>query len=187
MNIKVKSIIFAVFLATIPVLITMNIYITKFSERSIELIKENVIIAAKDQSTHLEDFFDQRLINLNVISNMPITHDFLDDFNNNILDKSEEMKFRRKIIFDILNLRQQEQAYLVKTSLISKDNTIIASSDGNSVGNKAVFDKNDIIKFNNKEIVITDIIENEKFNNGEKSAIIAIPIFFEDEYQGIIA
>ncbi|WP_252234609.1 diguanylate cyclase [Clostridium sp. ZS1] len=186
MNIKVKSIIFAVFLATIPVLITMNIYITKFSERSIELIKENVIIAAKDQSTHLEDFFDQRLINLNVISNMPITHDFLDDFNNNILDKSEEMKFRRKIIFDILNLRQQEQAYLVKTSLISKDNTIIASSDGNSVGNKAVFDKNDIIKFNNKEIVITDIIENEKFNNGEKSAIIAIPIFFEDEYQGII-
>lgn len=56
MNIKVKSIIFAVFLATIPVLITMNIYITKFSERSIELIKENVIIAAKDQSTHLEDF-----------------------------------------------------------------------------------------------------------------------------------
>ncbi|WP_252237927.1 MULTISPECIES: diguanylate cyclase [unclassified Clostridium] len=186
MNIKVKSIIFAVFLATIPVLITMNIYITKFSERSIELIKENVIIAAKDQSTHLEDFFDQRLINLNVISNMPITHDFLDDFNNNILDKSEEMKFRRKIIFDILNLRQQEQAYLVKTSLISKDNTIIASSDSNSVGNKAVFDKNDIIKFNNKEIVITDIIENEKFNNGEKSAIIAIPIFFEDEYQGII-
>ncbi|MBN1039771.1 diguanylate cyclase [Clostridium botulinum] len=186
MNIKVKSIIFAVFLATIPVLITMNIYITKFSERSIELIKENVIIAAKDQSTHLEDFFDQRLINLNVISNMPITHDFLDDFNNNILDKSEEMKFRRKIIFDILNLRQQEQPYLVKTSLISKDNTIIASSDGNSVGNKAVFDKNDIIKFNNKEIIITDIIENEKFNNGEKSAIIAIPIFFEDEYQGII-
>ncbi|WP_252243491.1 MULTISPECIES: diguanylate cyclase [unclassified Clostridium] len=186
MNIKVKSIIFAVFLATIPVLITMNIYITKFSERSIELIKENVIIAAKDQSTHLEDFFDQRLINLNVISNMPITHDFLDDFNNNILDKSEEMKFRRKIIFDILNLRQQEQPYLVKTSLISKDNTIIASSDGNSVGNKAVFDKNDIIKFNNKEIVITDIIENEKFNNGEKSAIIAIPVFFEDEYQGII-
>ena len=89
---------------------------------------------------------------------MPITHDFLDDFNNNILDKSEEMKFRRKIIFDILNLRQQEQPYLVKTSLISKDNTIIASSDGNSVGNKAVFDKNDIIKFNNKEIVITDII-----------------------------
>ncbi|KFX59643.1 diguanylate cyclase [Clostridium botulinum] len=186
MNIKVKSIIFAVFLATTPVLITMNIYITKFSERSIELIKENVIIAAKDQSTHLEDFFDQRLINLNVISNMPITHDFLDDFNNNILDKSEEMKFRRKIIFDILNLRQQEQPYLVKTSLISKDNTIIASSDGNSVGNKAVFDKNDIIKFNNKEIVITDIIENEKFNNGEKSAIIAIPVFFEDEYQGII-
>ncbi|MGN2368589.1 diguanylate cyclase domain-containing protein [Clostridium cagae] len=186
MNIKVKSIIFAVFLVTTPVLITMNIYITKFSERSIELIKENVIIAAKDQSTHLEDFFDQRLINLNVISNMPITHDFLDDFNNNILDKSEEMKFRRKIIFDILNLRQQEQPYLVKTSLISKDNTIIASSDGNSVGNKAVFDKNDIIKFNNKEIVITDIIENEKFNNGEKSAIIAIPVFFEDEYQGII-
>ncbi len=186
MNIKVKSIIFAVFLATTPVLITMNIYITKFSERSIELIKENVIIAAKDQSTHLEDFFDQRLINLNVISNMPITHDFLDDFNNNILDKSEEMKFRRKIIFDILNLRQREQPYLVKTSLISKDNTIIASSDGNSVGNKAVFDKNDIIKFNNKEIVITDIIENEKFNNGEKSAIIAIPVFFEDEYQGII-
>ncbi|MDR5588576.1 diguanylate cyclase domain-containing protein [Clostridium aquiflavi] len=186
MDIKKKSIIFAVLLAIIPVLITMNIYITKFTQRSIELIKENVIIAARDQSTHLEDFFDQRLINLNVISNMPITHDFLDDFNNNILDKSEEMKFRKEIIFDILNLRQQEQPYLVKTSLISKDNTIIASSDSDSIGNKAVFDKNDIIKFNNKETVITDIIENEKFNNGEKSAIIAIPIFFHDEYQGVI-
>ncbi|WP_252226633.1 diguanylate cyclase [Clostridium sp. ZBS2] len=186
MDIKKKSIIFAVLLAIIPVLITMNIYITKFTQRSIELIKENVIIAARDQSTHLQDFFDQRLINLNVISNMPITHDFLDDFNNNILDKSEEMKFRKEIIFDILNLRQQEQPYLVKTSLISKDNTIIASSDSDSIGNKAVFDKNDIIKFNNKETVITDIIENEKFNNGEKSAIIAIPVFFHDEYQGVI-
>ncbi|NFO04567.1 diguanylate cyclase [Clostridium botulinum] len=187
MNIKKKSIILAVFLSTIPVLITMNIYITKFSERSIELIKENVILAAKDQSTHLENFFDQRLINLNVISNMSITRDFLYDFNNNILDKSEEIKFRRDIIVEILKSRQHEQSYLVKTSLISKDNTIIASSDGNSIGNKAAFDDKAIEKFNNKETIITDIIEHEGMNNGEKSAMIAIPIFFDDAYQGVIA
>ncbi|KIL07987.1 signal peptide protein [Clostridium botulinum] len=187
MNIKKKSIILAVFLSTIPVLITMNIYITKFSERSIELIKENVILAAKDQSTHLENFFDQRLINLNVISNMPITHDFLYDFNNNILDKSEEIKFRRNIIVEILKSRQHEQSYLVKTSLISKDNTIIASSDSNSIGNKAIFNDKAIAKFNNKETMITDIIEYEGMNNGEKSAMIAIPIFFDDAYQGSIA
>ncbi|WP_315081678.1 diguanylate cyclase domain-containing protein [uncultured Clostridium sp.] len=187
MDIKKKSIIFAVFLATIPVLITMNIYITKFSERSIELIKENVIIAARDQSTHLENFFDERLINLNVISNMEITHDFLYDFNNNILDKSEEIKFRREIIVDILKSRQHEQPYLVKTSLISKDNAIIASSDSNSVGNKAIFDDSDIMKFKNKETLITNIIEDETINNGEKSAIIAISIFSNEEYQGVIA
>ncbi|MBN1062936.1 diguanylate cyclase [Clostridium botulinum] len=187
MNIKKKSIILAVFLSTIPVFITMSIYITKFSERSIELIKENVILAAKDQSTHLENFFDQRLINLNVISNMPITHDFLYDFNNNILNKSEEIKFKRDIIVEILKSRQHEQSYLVKTSLISKDNTIIASSDSNSIGNKAAFDDKAIAKFNNKETIITDIIEYEGMNNGEKSAMVAIPIFFDDSYQGVIA
>ncbi|MBN1036627.1 diguanylate cyclase [Clostridium botulinum] len=187
MNIKKKSIILAVFLSTIPVLITMNIYITKFSERSIELIKENVILAAKDQSTHLENFFNQRLINLNVISNMPITHEFLYAFNNNILDKPEEIKFRRDIIVEILKSRQHEQSYLVKTSLISKDNTIIASSDSNSIGKKAVLDDQAIAKFNNKETMITDIIQYEGMNNGEKSAMIAIPIFFDDAYQGVIA
>ncbi|NFA44290.1 diguanylate cyclase [Clostridium botulinum] len=187
MNIKGKSIIFVVFLATIPALIIINIYITKFSERSIELIKENVIISAKDQSTHLENFFDQRLINLNVISNMQITNDVLYDFNNNILEKSEKIKFRRNIIVDILKSRQEEQSYLVKTSLISKDNTIIASSDSDSIGDKSVFNEKDIARFKNKETIITDVIENEKVNNGEKSAIIGVPIFLNGEYQGIMA
>lgn len=46
---------------------------------------------------------------------------------------------------------------------------------------------NEVEKLKQNEVVITNIIEREDFNNGAKSAIIASPIFLEGKYQGFIA
>lgn len=180
MNIKKKSIIFSIVLISTSIMLIMSIYIYKYKETSVNLIKENIISSAEGESNHLENFFNQRLINLKAISDMPITKDVLDMSNNTLYNK--EYEYKKNILIEMLQSMQKQQDYLVKISLISKDNNIIASSNNIKMSNNITSEE--LIKLKNKEIVITDIIQDSNINNGEKSVIIIVPIMMNNEYKG---
>ena len=59
MNIRKRFIIFSIILGIVPVIISTSICIANFNAKNIELVKENVITSANDQSMNLESFFNQ--------------------------------------------------------------------------------------------------------------------------------
>ena len=85
MNIRKKFVIFSIILGIVPVIISTSICIANFNAKSIELIKQNVITAANDQSLNLENFFKQNVSDLNIIGNMPVIKELLTDSNNKTL------------------------------------------------------------------------------------------------------
>ena len=83
-----------------------------------------------------------------------------------------------------LSSRKNQQLFLIRESLVNKNGIIIASSDNEDINKKVILSSEELEKLAHNEVVVTDIIEREDFNNGIKSAIIASPIFFENQYQG---
>ncbi|HEX9026119.1 MAG TPA: diguanylate cyclase [Clostridium sp.] len=184
MNIRKKFVLFSIILGIVPVIISTSICIANFNARSIEMIKQNVITEANHQSAHLEYFFDENVSNIKITSNIPVVKDLLIDSNNKI--NIENQKNNRKVLNEIFSERINEQFYLSMELLINNDGVIIASSDNESINTEIMLSSKDIEKLKNNQLVITNIIEQEDFNSGIKSAIIAKPIFFGNQYQGSI-
>ena len=106
------------------------------------------------------------------------------DSNNKI--NIENSKNNRKILNEIFIERINEQFYLSIELLINNDGIIIASSDNESINTEIILSNKEVERLKNNELVVTNIIEREDFNRGIKSAIIAKPIFFKNQYQGAI-
>ncbi|MFW2489208.1 diguanylate cyclase domain-containing protein [Clostridium chromiireducens] len=185
MNIRKKFIIFSILWGIIPVIISTSICISNFNDKSIEMIKQNVAILASDQSTHLKSFFNENISNLKTDANIPMVMDLLVDSNSGA--SKENHNDNEKALGDIFSRRKKERFYISAELLINKNETIITSSDGGHINEKLIFSDEEIKKLRNDEAVVTDIIERKEFNSGVKSAIIASPIFFKNEYQGAIA
>ena len=184
MNIRKKFVLFSIILGIVPVIISTSMCIANFNAKSMEIIKQNVITEANHQSTHLEYFFDENVSNIKITANIPAVKDLLLDSNNKI--NIENKKSNRNVLNEIFTERTNEQFYLSIELLINNDGIIIASSDNESINTKIILSSKDIQKLKNNQLVITNIIEQEDFNGGIKSAIIAKPIFFGNQYQGSI-
>lgn len=182
MNIRKKFIIFSIILAIVPVVISTSICIANFNDKSIEMIKQNVITSAHDQSTNLESFFNQNVNDLKITESIPVVKDLLIDSNNKINIENE--KNNRKILNEIFSSRANQQFYLSTEFLINKDGIIISSSNNEYIDTKVILSSEELERLAHNEVVVTNIIEREDFNSGIKSAIIANPIFFRDRYQG---
>lgn len=182
MNIRKRFVIFSILLGIVPTLIATSICITNLKNRNIEIIKQNLITAANDQSTHLEAFFEQNVSNLNIIADMPITKELLIDSNNKV--NSTNIQYDREIVDQLLNGQKNGEFFLSRISLINKDGVITASSDEVYIDKDTVLSTIDMEKLINNKMLVTDVIERKDFNNGVKSVIIASPIFFNNEYQG---
>ena len=184
MNIRKRFVLFSIILGIVPVIISTSMCIANFNAKSIEMIKQNVITEADHQSTHLEYFFDENVSNIKITANIPVVKDLLIDSNNKV--NIENQKSNRNVLNEIFSERTNEQFYLSMELLINNDGIIIASSDNESINTEIILSSKDIEKLKNNQLVITNIIEQEDFNSGIKSAIIAKPIFFGNQYQGSI-
>lgn len=182
MNLRRKFITFSILLGIIPVIISTIIYVANFNARSMKMIKQTIITAANDQSINLEYFFKQNISNHNSVANMPITKELLDDSNNEI--SSENTSFNMKILNQLLSSGKEEQYFLVKAALINKKGSIVVSTDNNDRNKTVALTDENIERLEGNASVVTDIIENVDFNNGIKTAMIASPVFFKDQYQG---
>ncbi|AWK49981.1 sensor domain-containing diguanylate cyclase [Clostridium beijerinckii] len=184
MTIRKRFIIFSIILGIVPVIISTSICIANFNAKNIELIKQNIITEANDQSMHLEAFFDQNVSDLNITANIPLVKDLLFDSNNKV--NIENQKNNRKILNELFSDRINQQFYLSIGLLINNDGIIIASSDDEYINTEIMISSKEIERLKNNELVITNIIEREDFNGGIKSAIIAKPIFLGNQYQGAV-
>lgn len=182
MNIRKRFIIFSIILGIVPVVISTSICIANFNDKSRELIKQNVITSARDQSMNLESFFNQNVSDLNITVSIPAVKDLLTDSNNKINIENE--KNNREILNEVFSNTTNQQSYLSTELLINKDGIIISSSNNEYINTKVILSSEDLERLAHNEVVVTDVIEREDFNNGIKSAIIAKPIFFRDIYQG---
>ena len=185
MNIRKRFIIFSILWGIIPVIISTSVSISNFNDKSIEMIKQNVATLASDQSIRLKSFFNENISDLKADANIPMVMDLLVDSNSGA--SKENHNDNEKALDDIFSGAKKERFYISAEVLINKNETIIASSDGGYINEKLIFSDEEIRKLRNDEAVITDIIERKEFNSGVKSAIIASPIFFKNEYQGAIA
>lgn len=166
-------------------IISTAICIANFSAKNIEMIKQNMITASNDQSIHLESFFKQNISNLKVAIDTPMIKDLLLASNNTIGVKDE--KDARKMLNKILSDRKNEQFYLINELLIDKSGIITASSDEEDINKKITLSSEEMERLVHNEVVVTDIIQGQDFNQGSKSSIIAVPIFWEDKFQGYMA
>ncbi|MBW6410788.1 diguanylate cyclase domain-containing protein [Clostridium weizhouense] len=179
MNIRKKFIILFIFLITIPTFIITGIFLKSFNKKYDNLIKQNIITAASEESKKIEDFFNERLINMRIITDIYFCKELLYNSNNGI-DYNKEVK----ILNEILWSREKEQDFLDSIILINKNKEIVSSSNSNYLGKTISIDEENLnILYNNK--VIIDNIILEEVNDYEKNVIIALPIYDED-YQGAI-
>lgn len=185
MNIRRKFIVFSILWGIIPAIISTSICISNFNTRNLELTKQNVETFSKDQSIHLKAFFDENISNLNNDTNIPIVKELLTALNNkeDVEDKRDDIQ----VLNELLAGRMQEEFFLSREVLVDKEGVIIACDNSEFINKKVMIPNNEVEKLKQNEVVVTNIIEREDFNDGAKSAIIASPIFVEGKYQGFIA
>ncbi|WP_242841780.1 hypothetical protein [Clostridium beijerinckii] len=185
MNIRRKFIVFSILWGIIPAIISTSICISNFNARNLELTKQNVETFSKDQAIHLKAFFDENINNLNNDTNIPMVKELLIASNNK--KDAENKRHDIQILNEILAGRKQERFFLSREVLVDKEGVIIACDSSEYINKKAMISNNEVDKLKQNEVIVTNIIEREGFNNGAKSAIIANPIFLEGKYQGFIA
>lgn len=184
MNIRKKFVVFSVLLFIIPTCIATSISIENLHNKTIEIIKQNIITVADDQSSNLQDFFRENISNLNVIKSMPITENLL--IYSNSKTNSKDIKKNVDMINEFLISTQKEYFYSNELAVINKEELVIADSNNERIGQNIMLSDNDKKKLLNNQIIVTNIIERKEINNGIKSAIIVSPIFSDGKYEGSI-
>ena len=112
MNIRKKFILFSIILGIVPVIISTSMFIVNFNARSMEMIKQNAITATRDQSVHLEDFFNQNISELNIVGNMPMTKEVIKNYNNKI--NSKDTEYSKEILNEFLSSKKNQQSFLIR-------------------------------------------------------------------------
>ena len=184
MSIRKRFVIFSIILGLVPVAISTSMNIAHFNAKNIEMIKQNVITEANNQSTHLKYFFDENISNLSIMAKISPVKELLQDSNNKT--NIENQKDNRDRLSELFIDRINEQFYLSIELLTNKDGIIIASSDNKYINTEIILSSEEMKRLKSNQVVVSNIIENETFNDGIKSAMIAKPIFSENEYQGAL-
>lgn len=185
MTIRKKFIIFSILWGIVPVIVLTGLYIMKFRDKGVELIKQNVATSTNDQSVHLEAFFEQNIANINAISNMPEIQNLLVSSNDEV--NIENHQGSVAVLNEFFNIQKNEQQFVISELLFNRYGAIIASTDNAELSHEVLLSEDEMKRLQQNEVVVTNIIQKPNINNGAKSAIIANPIFFEDKYQGSIA
>lgn len=184
MSIKKRFIILVILLATIPAILSTIICISSFKKNSIDMIEKQIMMAPKDESINLENFFKQVVKELNITGNMPRTIGLLQNSNNGI--EFDKIKNDINILNEILNSRKNEDSFLTKVSLVDKNGIIISANNSDLIGNRPRLTDKELEKLKVNKKLITNIVSYEHDNEVEKNIMIAVPIFLDDKYQGYV-
>ncbi|MFT8352483.1 diguanylate cyclase domain-containing protein [Clostridium saccharoperbutylacetonicum] len=174
MNVRRKFIVFSTLWGIVPVIVLTSIYIANFKTKGMELIKQNIVTFSNDQAVSIEAFFQRNINNNNVISDSLVVRELLEN-SNNVMSDENIKKFNDAVNKDSFSIRQM---------LFNKQGKIIAATD--NIYKNFTLSEEEMKRLENNELVITDIVEGNDFNNYMKSAIIASPIFFDGQYKGFI-
>ena len=115
--------------ALLPSLLIGGYCLMSFTNKTKEMVAQNVLTASSVQARNIENFFNQRMVNLRVMSRLPSVQalagkDLDRQTYGEWLDRSNE----------IFSIRKQEQEYLERVSLVNTDDVVISSSDESMIG-----------------------------------------------------
>ena len=182
MSIRKRFIILVILLATIPAILSTIICISSFKKNSIDMIEKQIMMAPKDESINLDNFFKQVIKELSITGNMPRAIELLQNSNNGI--EFDEMKNDVNILNEILSSRKKEESFLTRVSLVDKNGIIISDNNSDLIGKRTLLTDEELEKLKANKTLITNIFSDYHDNETQKNTMIAVPIFLDNQYQG---
>lgn len=184
---KIKRVVLTALLlfSVLPMLAVAGICVGGFTHNSIYMAQENVRTAAMVQAKHLENFFEQREVNLKVAARLPSVLQFTVESNRAEPQMSEEeYRAYQQMVSEVLQIRQEEQDFLIRMSLVNRDNIVIASSDAEMVGEKTLMPVDYAQQLRANRYVVSSVEKSDRFLSGQKHFVVACPVLKDGEYQG---
>lgn len=185
MSIKKKFIILVILLTTIPTIFTNIISISSFHKQTIEMIEKQIIMAPKDESINLDNFFKQVTKELKIIGNMPSAIELIQSSNNRA--DFNDVKENVNVLNEILRSRKSEETFLSKISIADRDGMTISASNSDQIGKKAMLKDEELKTLKTNKTIITNVLSNDYDSETKKDVIIVSPIFVNDQYIGHVS
>lgn len=167
----------------LPVLILATMGISSFLDKSINLVTQNIDTTASLQAHNIQTFFEQRQVDIQIMSNLPVIKQFL--INSNAHSNLEQSKKQCEETVEFLKVRTDFQKFINRISLINKNNIIIASSSETLIGKPSKLNPKYLPELLNNVPVVSDLYE-DNYEGDKKSFIIAHPIFINDQFEGFM-
>jgi diguanylate cyclase (GGDEF)-like protein/PAS domain S-box-containing protein len=177
----------------VPLLLVMTVSALYFGENDFERLKANADSNAKNSCDNINQFFLQRKMALEVASDLPDVKGLLSYSNQGVTGLLIESK-RTDVIetFKTMTLKQTMHAegdtkgnYVRRSSLINRNNEIIASDDGRLIGQKSIINKN-MQTVPAYGCYVSELRRDPNFINGQTYFILAVPIYSDGIYEGFI-
>lgn len=167
MSIKNKLAILFAGMIMFVTLTTNGITIYKYRQNALNIVKEDVLKNALDNSRVVETFLKNQIANLDIIIKVGNSQSIL-------LKKYETLN-------EFLRINQSSMSKNIeRLDIVNKENIILSSSHETYIGKEIFFSDEEKIRLSNNEIVITN------FSSSDKGLIIAKAIMENEEYVGAI-
>jgi diguanylate cyclase (GGDEF)-like protein len=177
----------------IPLILVMTFSELNFGRNESENLQRNAENTAQMSAQNIDQFFSQRKMALDVASDLPDVKSLLALSNANNASAFSEIK-RNDVIstFAAMTSKQTFQAagntrgnYVRRSSLINKNDMIIASDDSRLVG-KPSFINIDMRTVPAYNFYVSPVRQEPDFIDGQKYFVIAVPVYSDGVYQGFI-
>ncbi len=177
----------------VPLLLVMTASALYFGENDFEKLKANADNYAKNSCDNINQFFLQRKMALEVASDLPDVKELL-SYSNMGLTGSLLEKERNAVVetFSTMTLKQTIHGegdtkgnYVRRSSLINRNNEIIASDDGRLIGQKSIISKN-MQTVPAYGCYVSELRREPGFIDGKTYFILAVPIYNDGIYEGFI-
>lgn len=183
MKIQKKIFIILILVSIIPSIIIAGICIHKFTKNSNELMKNNIKTATIIQSKRLKSFFSQKGITLKTTSQIAEIQEYLSNENKKIIVDGVKQENINSILKDINN----KEKFLLRMSLINKNDVVVASSDENIINKKALMSGSEFKGLPQDSLKISNINNKKSFYISKRNFVIGYPIWINNEYQGFVS
>jgi len=170
-------------LALLPALSAVVLISNSFIQNTEQMLRENVANATLVHTSQLESFLGQRKINLEIIGQYTDTLELLNQSNSG--QRGPDYEEKHSALTEHLSIHTAKQNFLLRVSLMDQNDIIVASSERDRVGEKALLqmDAGTLVE---SELCFTGVVSDPAFFGGLPHVVAVYPIYREGVYQGCL-
>lgn len=170
--------------AIVPSLLVAGLCTLNFSQRSMDLVKQNIETTAEVQAHNIDNFLTQRQINIEVTGRLQMLQEYLMDSNRGEWNSEDDTY--QALVNDVLTTRVEIQPYLMRFSLVNRNNVIIACNEKDRVGMKSLIPAESLAAIQRGEPVVTDLLSTPDYKDGMPHFVICQPVIIDGEFEGYL-